>query len=187
MTRLRCLPDIDGDDAARSAGRLSRSVREGSVADIVAAAPERRVRTAASVHNDGWVINGCPVNGPRTDAHGNNLAVAWFSAAEPTSRAVNVAFSRRWRCDVRRAPRLARALMPVTHPAASTDRLARRRQLAIVSWVERAGAGLQHVMARHVNAAGQLGTPQNSLWAETLSDSRASLDRRNRFSPHGAR
>lgn len=31
---------------------------------------------------DEWKIAGCPVNGPRADAIGNNLAVAWFSMKE---------------------------------------------------------------------------------------------------------
>lgn len=34
-----------------------------------------------SLHPDGWEINGCPVNGPRADADGSRLAVAWFTAA----------------------------------------------------------------------------------------------------------
>ena len=45
-----------------------------------------------TIHNDNWKIAGCPVNGPRVVAEGNNLAVAWFSAASDTSH-VNVIFS----------------------------------------------------------------------------------------------
>lgn len=33
------------------------------------------------VSNDGWVISGCPVNGPSIVAAGNFVAVAWFTAA----------------------------------------------------------------------------------------------------------
>jgi len=44
-----------------------------------------------TLHRDGWHINGCPVNGPRTDAAGLNVVAAWYSAAsEPR---VDVAFS----------------------------------------------------------------------------------------------
>ncbi len=46
-----------------------------------------------SVHNDGWKINGCPVNGPKVSAIGNDLAIAWFTAANNKPK-VNVAFSR---------------------------------------------------------------------------------------------
>lgn len=45
-----------------------------------------------SIHNDNWKIAGCPVNGPRIHASGNNLAAAWFSAAADTAH-VNVVFS----------------------------------------------------------------------------------------------
>lgn len=44
------------------------------------------------VHDDGWKINGCPVNGPKAAAMGNTLAVAWFTGAAESS-AVKLAFS----------------------------------------------------------------------------------------------
>ena len=33
-----------------------------------------------AVHDDGWQINGCPVNGPMLSAHGRDVAIAWFNA-----------------------------------------------------------------------------------------------------------
>jgi hypothetical protein len=45
------------------------------------------------VFNDNWQINGCPVNGPRVDAIGNNLAVTWFSM-KGDSGYVNCTFSK---------------------------------------------------------------------------------------------
>lgn len=45
-----------------------------------------------SIHHDNWKIAGCPVNGPRAVSQGNNLAIAWFSAATDTAH-VNVIFS----------------------------------------------------------------------------------------------
>ncbi len=45
----------------------------------------------AMVFEDGWKINGCPVNGPQADARGPVVAVAWFTAV-PTPR-VQVAVS----------------------------------------------------------------------------------------------
>lgn len=45
-----------------------------------------------AIYNDGWKINGCPVNGPKAAAIGNNLVVAWFTAAKNEPR-VKVAFS----------------------------------------------------------------------------------------------
>jgi hypothetical protein len=35
-----------------------------------------------AVHHDGWKIAGCPVNGPAVVARGEQVAVAWFSAAD---------------------------------------------------------------------------------------------------------
>lgn len=46
-----------------------------------------------AVHNDGWKINGCPVNGPAISAHDRDVAVAWFTAKDGTGHAF-VAFSR---------------------------------------------------------------------------------------------
>jgi hypothetical protein len=46
-----------------------------------------------AVHDDGWKIDGCPVNGPALAARGRDVAVAWFTAAGDQGRAL-VAFSR---------------------------------------------------------------------------------------------
>lgn len=44
------------------------------------------------IFSDNWKISGCPVNGPRADALGNNLAIAWFSAPDKMGK-VQVTFS----------------------------------------------------------------------------------------------
>jgi hypothetical protein len=43
------------------------------------------------VHDDGWRIDACPVNGPAIDARGDRVAVAWFTA--PDVPRVRLAFS----------------------------------------------------------------------------------------------
>ena len=45
------------------------------------------------INNDGWVINGCPVNGPNIDSYGDNVVVSWFSASNGIPK-VNVKFSK---------------------------------------------------------------------------------------------
>lgn len=45
-----------------------------------------------AVHDDGWKINGCPVNGPSVAADGRRVAVAWFTGAQDMPH-VKVAFS----------------------------------------------------------------------------------------------
>ena len=44
------------------------------------------------IFNDNWIINGCPVNGPKAASHDNTLAVAWFTAADNISK-VKIVFS----------------------------------------------------------------------------------------------
>ena len=46
------------------------------------------------LHRDGWVIDGCPVNGPVLARRGDVLAAAWFTRGEDDSSRVRVAFSR---------------------------------------------------------------------------------------------
>lgn len=69
-----------------------RDRTEGEVRDIYAV---RRVNgewtEPRPVHQDGWVISACPVNGPAVAADGQRVAVAWFTGA-PSPR-VQVAFS----------------------------------------------------------------------------------------------
>jgi hypothetical protein len=46
----------------------------------------------APVHDDGWKIDGCPVNGPAISASGRLVSVAWFTAPQDDGHAF-VAFS----------------------------------------------------------------------------------------------
>ena len=46
-----------------------------------------------AVHDDGWIINGCPVNGPKVAVNSKNLAVSWFSVSN-NHPLVNVSFSK---------------------------------------------------------------------------------------------
>ena len=48
--------------------------------------------TPTDVHQDGWKLEACPINGPAISAHGNDVAVAWFMAKNDQGRAF-VAFS----------------------------------------------------------------------------------------------
>ncbi|MCF6223205.1 MAG: hypothetical protein L3J34_05705 [Flavobacteriaceae bacterium] len=45
-----------------------------------------------TIHNDNWVIKGCPVNGPKADTFDNTLVIAWFTAADNVPK-VNLTFS----------------------------------------------------------------------------------------------
>ncbi|NNC69525.1 MAG: hypothetical protein HKN90_01750 [Flavobacteriaceae bacterium] len=49
--------------------------------------------TPKSIHDDLWKIEGCPVNGPKISSFKNNVAVAWYTAANEIPK-VKVVFSR---------------------------------------------------------------------------------------------
>jgi hypothetical protein len=68
--------------------RSSNEVRDISVVRNV----KGRWTKPRSLHEDGWRIEGCPVNGPAIDGDGRRVAVAWFTAVGDRPRA-NVAFS----------------------------------------------------------------------------------------------
>ena len=46
-----------------------------------------------AVHDDGWIINGCPVNGPKVAVNSKDLAIAWFTVSNDNPL-VNVSFSK---------------------------------------------------------------------------------------------
>jgi hypothetical protein len=58
----------------------------------VASLVEGKWTEPAPVHDDGWRINGCPVNGPALSALGRDVAIAWFTVQEDRGQAL-VAFS----------------------------------------------------------------------------------------------
>lgn len=129
-----------------------RDRSEKEVRDIVVAAPQAGARNAP-VHADGWLIKGCPVNGPRIDARGKHVAVAWFTAANGTP-AVNVAFSRNGGGTFGAPVRV-----DAGHPAGRVDLALLDDDSAIVTWVESA-LPAAHIVARHVRDGGSIDAPQ---------------------------
>lgn len=104
----------------------------------------------SKVHDDQWHINACPVNGPAIAADGNDVAVAWFTAAQDTAR-VNVAFSNDAGATFHAPVRIDQGL-----PSGRVDLLMLDRETVLVSWLERIDEAA-HVMARTVSADGSLG------------------------------
>jgi hypothetical protein len=70
-------------------GRAADEIRDVFVTRLV----DGRWTPPAAVHNDGWKIDGCPINGPAVTARGRDVAVAWFTAPAGEGQAF-VAFSR---------------------------------------------------------------------------------------------
>ncbi len=85
------------------------------------------------VFKDGWEISGCPVNGPKAAAVGNNLAVAWFTAAKGVA-AVNLAFSTDGGATFNDPIRIDEG-----NPLGRIDLVMRDDNSAYISWMESAG------------------------------------------------
>lgn len=60
-----------------------RDRTEDEIRDIYAARlTDAGWQTPVPVHRDGWRIGGCPVNGPAVASRGDEVVVAWFTAAD---------------------------------------------------------------------------------------------------------
>ena len=106
------------------------------------------------VHQDGWKINACPVNGPALAASGKRVWAAWYTAAGETPRMqiassqdAGLTFSAPLRLDGG-SPlgRVAVVLLPDGG--------------AVGSWIEKRPEGRAELRVRRVSAGGQLGTVQ---------------------------
>ncbi|MBI4408792.1 MAG: exo-alpha-sialidase [Gemmatimonadetes bacterium] len=100
------------------------------------------------VHDDGWKIPACPVNGPAIDAAARRVALAWFTAPDGKAQ-VRVAFSRDGG---------ARFAAPIRvddgDPAGRVAALLLEDGSALVSWLERVENGAE-VRVRRVTAKGE--------------------------------
>lgn len=64
-----------------------RGRTSGEVRDIRLARWRRGAwETPRALHDDGWQIAACPVNGPRLAAHDDHVAAVWFTAAQAVTR-----------------------------------------------------------------------------------------------------
>jgi hypothetical protein len=95
------------------------------------------------VRADGWKIDGCPVNGPQTDAIGNNAVVAWFTAANEQQR-VYAAFSNDGGATFGDA-----VVVDDGKPVGRVDVVMLDEQTAVVSWMEQTAPGAE-IRARRV-------------------------------------
>ena len=100
------------------------------------------------VHRDGWVIAGCPVNGPAVIAQGQRVVVAWFTLADEVPR-VQVAHS----LDGGRTFDTPHALDP--HTAMGRVGLAWVDDGYVLTWMAR-DAQLAVLRLAHFNAEGEL-------------------------------
>lgn len=132
-----------------------RDRAEGEVRDIHVT---RRLQggwtESAPVHEDGWVIGGCPVNGPAMAALEQLVAVAWFTAPDGEAQ-VHVAFSTDAAATFAPPTRL-----DLGRPLGRTDVVLLDDGTALVTWLEEEGAGTAaSIMSRRVASNGAMGEP----------------------------
>ncbi|SFT07949.1 hypothetical protein SAMN04487906_2823 [Zhouia amylolytica] len=104
--------------------------------------------TPKFIHDDGWVIGGCPVNGPKVDAIGDDVAAAWFTAANDQAQ-VKVAFS-----ENAGASFLKPILVSNVGTLGRVDIVMTDSDHAIVSWMESID-NLTYLKAMKVNKLGE--------------------------------
>ncbi len=106
-----------------------------------------------AVHDDGWQISGCPVNGPALSARGRDVAIAWFTGKVEPGRAF-VAFSsdagESFGAPIRVDTDASLGRVDVELLPDGT---------AMATWIEM-GKGGAEFRARKVSASGVLGSPQ---------------------------
>jgi hypothetical protein len=104
------------------------------------------------LHDDGWQINGCPVNGPALAANGNHVVAAWFTAPDGTPR-VQIAFSedggQRFGDPV---------VIDDNRPTGRADAVLLDDGSALVSWIGQDANG-SALRVRRVQPDGTVGTP----------------------------
>lgn len=145
-------------DAARTADGVVVVYRDRSADEIRDISVVRRLGSGdwsepRTVHPDGWEIPSCPVNGPAVVADGENVAVAWFTAADDTPR-VRVAFSGDQAGSFGPAHQV-----DLGQPVGRADVVFSDDGSALVSWVEDAGAEGGEIYVRSVSPDGVLGQP----------------------------
>jgi hypothetical protein len=106
------------------------------------------------VSDDGWEINGCPVNGPALAASGENVVTAWFTMADDVPRL-----------------RAARSIdggqlfgaaieLDSGAPVGRADVVLLDSGEAVVSWLRDARPGQGQLVIRRVSPDGELGPVQ---------------------------
>ncbi|MCR9111369.1 MAG: glycoside hydrolase [Rhodobacteraceae bacterium] len=119
---------VTGDGAVLAA---YRDRTEGEIRDIsVARLNDEGWHRPVMVHDDGWELSGCPVNGPAIAADGEIAAVAWFTGANDIA-AVKVAFSDNGGRNFDAPIRIDRGT-----PVGRVDLEMLDDGMALVSWVE---------------------------------------------------
>lgn len=113
-----------------------------------------------TIFPDNWEIKGCPVNGPRADAIGDHLAIAWFTMQDKNGL-VNLIFSDDGGATFNKPIRIDEG-----KPIGRVDVVMLDEKTAMVSWME--GADIKAVKVN------KDGTKEKSIMIASSSDKRSS-------------
>jgi hypothetical protein len=123
--------------------RSEKEIRDISIARYV----NGKWSPPQDLSNDGWEIDGCPVNGPAVSSNGKNVAVAWFTAPDDKPQMYLLmsadsgrTFGKKMRFDG-------------GNPAGRAGVVSLPSGDAVVSWIERTGQG-PRLHARRFSANG---------------------------------
>ncbi|MDZ7630184.1 MAG: hypothetical protein U5K74_02200 [Gemmatimonadaceae bacterium] len=98
------------------------------------------------LHDDGWIIDACPVNGPALSASGDRVAAVWFTGARDTAK-VQLVFSTDAGATFGAPVRIDGGA-----PAGRVDVELLDGGDALVTWIERTGRDSAEVRARIVRS-----------------------------------
>ncbi len=124
----------------------------GEIRDIyVARHADGHWQPGVPLHEDNWLIAGCPVNGPAISARGPQVAAAWFSVPGQ-GPAVQIRFSADSGASFGPAVRLAGE-----GSLGHVDTVLLDDGSAVVSWLQADGNGLGNLVLRRVTPQGDTG------------------------------
>ena len=152
--------DCCGTDAVETESGPVVAYRDRSDDEVRDIAVVRQIGGASSppraLHDDGWKIAGCPVNGPAIAAFGRRAAVAWYTYANGKP-AVRVAFSTD-AGETFAAPIEVDGSVERRAPLGRVDVVLGDQADAVVSWLA-SDRDAATVYLRRVIADGKLGQP----------------------------
>lgn len=133
----------------------------------------------ASLHDDGWMIPACPVNGPAADARGENVTAAWFTLAGSVPR---VQAKQSFDGGATFGPALP---IDLGKPIGRLDLVTLSDGSSILIWMEsKSGDNAAGIYARRIFPGGQLSTAHllaDSSQARTSGFPRAAARGEGRF------
>ncbi len=117
------------------------------------------------IHEDGWKINACPVNGPSVHAAGNQFVASWFTAASG-GPALHALFSDASGSSFGKSTRL-----DLGHPVGRVSVRMRSETDAAVLWIEGAGSKENGLLLKTMTTGGDV---SEAIQVSPISEGRSS-------------